>query len=222
MVQNPIIAIDGFASTGKSTVARALSQHFRLPFIDSGAFYRGITLFAIENGFVKNNKVDQGGLEPKLTELDFKYDSSSSHLYLNSQDISEKIRQPEIAQHVSSISSIDFVRDFVLKELRALGTDGLVMDGRDIGTVVFPHADYKFFFIAKPEVRAQRRYQELKVKGVVTSYQEVLNNLIHRDKTDSGREVAPLVKAEDAIEIDTSELNAQEVLSSAVQIIESK
>ena len=91
MVQNPIIAIDGFASTGKSTVARALSQHFRLPFIDSGAFYRGITLFAIENGFVKNNKVDQGGLEPKLTELDFKYDSSSSHLYLNGQDISEKI-----------------------------------------------------------------------------------------------------------------------------------
>ena len=103
MVQNPIIAIDGFASAGKSTVARALSQHFRLPFIDSGAFYRGITLFAIENGFVKNNKVDQGGLEHKLTELDFKYDSSSSHLYLNGQDISEKIRQPEIAQHVSSI-----------------------------------------------------------------------------------------------------------------------
>ncbi len=222
MVQNPIIAIDGFASTGKSTVARGLSQHFRLPFIDSGAFYRGITLFAIENGFVKNNKVDKGGLGRKLIELDLKYDSSSSHLYLNGQDISEKIRQPEIAQNVSSISSIDFVRDFVLKILRALGSNGLVMDGRDIGTVVFPWADYKFFFNAKPEVRAQRRYQELREKGLTTSYKKVLNNLIQRDKTDSGRILAPLLKAEDAIEIDTSELNAQEVLFSAVQIIESK
>jgi cytidylate kinase len=139
-----VIAIDGFASTGKSTLAKRLSQHYKIPFVDSGALYRGITLFAIEKGFLKGDNLDRKGLGVSLEEgIKMKFDFSNGDLLFNGENIAEKIRLPLVSDHVSSISALSFIRDFLLKQLRQMGQEStLVMDGRDIGTVVFPEADY--------------------------------------------------------------------------------
>lgn len=191
-----------------------LSQYYKIPFVDSGALYRGITFLAIEEGFLTSERLDEDSLSSTLEHITLKFDFETGDLYINNVNITEKIRSPFVSDHVSKIASLTFVRDFVLKQLRLMSQEkGLVMDGRDIGTVVFPNADYKFFFNARPEIRAQRRFEELKSKDQKTSFEEVLKNLIHRDETDSSRSIAPLKKAEDAIEVDTSDLSTVQVFN---------
>ena len=204
-------------------MAKMLSQHYRLPFIDSGALYRGVTLFALEKGFLNENKLNQEALGSVLKEASLRFDSDTGDLYLNDKNVSQKIRLPSVSDHVSSIAALPAVRDYLLDQQRDMAHEkGLVMDGRDIGTVVFPDADHKFFFTARPEVRARRRYDELKSHGQQTTLEEVLGNLIHRDKVDSRRNLAPLRRAEDAVEIDTSEVTLEEVFAFLVKKIDAK
>jgi len=215
-----IIAVDGFAATGKSTLAKMLSKYYEIPFVDSGALYRGITFFSIENDFIKGEELDQEALRTRLSEVKMKFDSQTGDLYLNDKNIAEKIRRAEVSEYVSTIAALDFVRAFVLSELRQMGNqNGLIMDGRDVGTVVFPDADFKFFFNASPEVRAERRFEEITAKGQKITFDEVLQNLLIRDKTDSERDLAPLKKAEDAIEVDTSNLTINQVFDFLIRTI---
>ena len=223
MNSNKVIAIDGYASTGKSTLAKMLSQHYNLNFVDSGAMYRAVTLFALEGSFFKDNFFDQVALESAFEKLSLEFEPNTQFLFLNGENISNKIRLPRVSDHVSNIAALPFVRKFLLPQQRQMANDnGLVMDGRDIGTIVFPNADHKFFFTARPEVRARRRYDELIKQGQEITFDEVLNNLIHRDKTDLGRDIAPLRKADDALEIDTSEITPEQVFAHLVEKIDSK
>ena len=223
MNSRSVIAIDGYASTGKSTLAKMLSRHYQIPFIDSGALYRGITLYALEKGFFKDDKLDQEALSEALGGLNLRFDNETGGLYLNAENVSQKIRLPQVSDRVSNIAALTMVREFLLHQLRHMESEnGLVVDGRDIGTVVFPNADYKFFFTARPEVRARRRYEELTVQGQKTTFEEVLNNLILRDQTDSTREIAPLRKADDAFEIDTSEVTTEQVFADLLEKIDAK
>lgn len=223
MNSRSVIAIDGYASTGKSTLAKMLSRHYQIPFIDSGALYRGITLYALEKGFFKDDKLDQEALSEALDGLNLRFDPETGGLCLNGENVSQKIRLPQVSDHVSIIAALTMVREFLLHQLRHMTSEnGLVMDGRDIGTVVFPNADYKFFFTARPEVRARRRYEELKAQGQKTTFEEVLKNLILRDQTDSTRETAPLRKADDAFEIDTSEVTTEQVFADLLEKIDTK
>ena len=223
MNSRSVIAIDGYASTGKSTLAKMLSSHYQIPFIDSGALYRGITLYALEKGFFNDDKLDQEVLSEALDGLNLRFDPETEGLCLNGENVSQKIRLPQVSDHVSNIAALTMVREFLLHQLRHMASEnGLVMDGRDIGTVVFPNADYKFFFTARPEVRARRRYEELKAQGQKITFEEVLNNLILRDQTDSTRETAPLRKADDAFEIDTSEVTTEQVFADLLEKIDAK
>ena len=223
MNSRSVIAIDGYASTGKSTLAKMLSRHYQIPFIDSGALYRGITLYALEKGFFKDDKLDQEALSEALDGLNLRFDPETGGLCLNGENVSQKIRLPQVSDHVSKIAALTMVREFLLHQLRHMASEnGLVVDGRDIGTVVFPNADYKFFFTARPEVRARRRYEEFKAQGQKTTFEEVLKNLILRDQTDSTRETAPLRKADDAFEIDTSEVTTEQVFADLLEKIDAK
>ncbi len=214
-----IIAIDGFASTGKSTLGKMLSKLIGLPYIDSGALFRGITFLALEKGWIVNNIIDEISIEEGLQEVKISFDPLTNSLNLNKRDITDKIRSKSVSSNVSQISKLVFVRSFLLKQQRLMGDSyGLIMDGRDIGTVVFPNADFKFFFTAKPEVRARRRWKEMKAKGYSLSYNEVLKNILYRDKTDTERKVSPLKKAADAIQIDTTNLS----LDQAFEILVAK
>ena len=223
MNTNKVIAIDGYASTGKSTLAKMLSRHYNLNFIDSGALYRAVTLFALEGSFLKDNYFNQVALESALEKLSLDFEPKTHFLFLNGENISNKIRHPRVSDHVSSIAALPIVRNFLLHQQRQMvNENGLVIDGRDIGTIVFPNADHKFFFTARPEIRARRRYEELINQGQEITFDEVLNNLIHRDKTDIGRDIAPLSKADDALEIDTSEVTPNQVFAYLVEKIDSK
>lgn len=223
MDSNTLIAIDGYASTGKSTLAKMLSRHYQLPFIDSGALYRGVTLYALENSFFENDQLDQEALKEAFDRIRLRFDPKIGDLHLNGENVSQKIRVPLVSDHVSSIAAMSSVRKFILNLLRQMSNEiGLVIDGRDIGTVVFPDADYKFFFIARPEVRASRRYEELLSQGHQTTFEEVLKNLIHRDKIDTSRAISPLCKAVDAFEIDTSEITIDQVFALVLEKIDSK
>ena len=214
-----IIAIDGFASTGKSTLGKMLSKFIGLPYIDSGALFRGITFLALEKGWIVNNIIDEISIEEGLQEVKISFDPLTNSLNLNKRDITDKIRSKSVSSNVSQISKLVFVRSFLLKQQRLMGDSyGLIMDGRDIGTVVFPNADFKFFFTAKPEVRARRRWKEMKANGYSLSYNEVLKNILYRDKTDTERKVSPLKKATDAIQIDTTNLS----LDQAFEILVAK
>ena len=214
-----IIAIDGFASTGKSTLGKMLSKLIGLPYIDSGALFRGITFLALEKGWIVNNIIDEISIEEGLQEVKISFDPLTNSLNLNKRDITDEIRSKSVSSNVSQISKLVFVRSFLLKQQRLMGDSyGLIMDGRDIGTVVFPNADFKFFFTAKPEVRARRRWKEMKAKGYSLSYNEVLKNILYRDKTDTERKVSPLKKAADAIQIDTTNLS----LDQAFEILVAK
>ena len=214
-----IIAIDGFASTGKSTLGKMLSKFIGLPYIDSGALFRGITFLALEKGWIVNNIIDEISIEGGLQEVKISFDPLTNSINLNNRDITDKIRSKSVSSNVSQISKLVFVRSFLLKQQRLMGDSyGLIMDGRDIGTVVFPNADFKFFFTAKPEVRARRRWEEMKADGYSLSYNEVLKNILYRDKTDTERKVSPLKKATDAIQIDTTNLS----LNQAFEILVAK
>ena len=218
-----IIAIDGFASTGKSTLAKMLSKFIGLPYIDSGALFRGITFLALEKGWIVNNIIDEISIEEGLQEVKISFDPLTNSLNLNKRDITDKIRSKSVSSNVSQISKLVFVRSFLLKQQRLMGDSyGLIMDGRDIGTVVFPNADFKFFFTAKPEVRARRRWEEMKADGYSLSYNEVLKNILYRDKTDTERKVSPLKKATDAIKIDTTNLSLDQAFEILVAKINCK
>jgi cytidylate kinase len=218
-----IIAIDGFAAAGKSTLAKMLSKHLTLPYVDSGAFFRGITFFAIENGWITNNHINEIAIEKGIQKVKISFDSLSNSLTLNDTDITDKIRTKLVSSNVSQIAKLPFVRSFLLKQQRLMGANyGLVMDGRDIGTAVFPEADFKFFFTAKPEVRAKRRLNEMKASSNSLSYNEVLKNILDRDKIDCERKASPLKKAADAIEIDTTDLSLEQAFEILITKINSK
>lgn len=212
-----IIAIDGHSSCGKSTLAKSLARELGYIYIDSGAMYRAVTLYALRNGWIKNGIPDEekiiSGL--KNIKITFKWDEKTEKntTFLNGENIENEIRQLEVSRNVSPISTIAGIRRELVKQQRENGKNkGIVMDGRDIGTVVFPDAELKIFMTASPEIRAQRRYLELKEKGDNVAFEEVLKNVEERDTIDSGREVSPLKKADDAIVLDNSHLNREEQL----------
>ncbi len=211
------IAIDGFSSTGKSTVAKQLAKQLGYVYIDSGAMYRAVTLFALQHGLFVDNQIDKAGLVSELDQIDidfnFDLNDQKSHIYLNSQNVEHLIRGMEVSSRVSHVAAIPEVREKLVALQRKMSkTQNVIMDGRDIGSVVFPNADFKFFMTATPEERARRRFKELKAKGDDISFEEVLENLKMRDDIDSSRSHSPLIQTEDAIVIDNTTLSQQEQL----------
>ena len=210
------IAIDGYSSCGKSTMAKALARKIGYVYVDTGAMYRAVTLFALRHqlfnadGSVKVDALRE--LMPKAT-ITFRLNASTGlpETYRNGQMVEQDIRTMEVSHHVSPIAAIPFVREALVAQQQAMGRNkGIVMDGRDIGTTVFPDAELKIFVTASPEVRAQRRYDELKGKGMDAEYDDILKNVQERDYIDTHREVSPLRKAEDAIVLDNSHLTIAE------------
>ena len=207
-----IIAIDGYAATGKSTQAKKLAHALGYTYIDSGAMYRAVTLFGLQRS--KDKVIDLDGLVRSLNKIDirFKYNEEIQQTFLNGQDVTTAIRTVEVNNKVSQVATLAPVRTFLVKQQQRMGMNkGIVMDGRDIGTVVFPNAECKFFLIASPKIRAQRRYKEQIESGIYESYDDVLENVKKRDHQDRTRKTTPLKKAEDAIEIDVSNLTIEEV-----------
>lgn len=225
-MKNSIIAIDGHSSCGKSTLAKRLAAHFGFRYIDTGAMYRAVTHFALENNLIDSEKIDISKLknliENNALVIDFQYNSETgrSETMLNGENIENKIRSPHTSDFVSRIATLDFVRTYLVKQQQLMGKDGkLVMDGRDITTVVFPNADVKIFLTASIEVRAERRYKELIAKGEVISFDEVRDNLALRDHIDSTRDVTPLTIAPDAVVLDNSNLTVDGTFKKALEII---
>ena len=207
-----IIAIDGYSSTGKSTLAKLIAEHYSFLYLDSGALYRGVTLYAIENGLIApDGSIDVAGLKAALPDLGLDFRAEGT--FLGERCIEKEIRTLEVSGHVSPVSAIPFVREYVDERLHAFGRrKRIVMDGRDIGTTVFPEAEVKIFMTASDEVRAKRRYDEMKAKGQSPTMEDVMKNLQERDYIDSHREVSPLSRAEDAFVLDNSEMNLHEEL----------
>jgi len=216
------IAIDGFSSTGKSTVAKQLADYLDYLFVDTGAMYRAVTLFALRKGFLTEEQVDAPNLITSLPEINLKFVKNSEgkrDIFLNNENVEKDIRTLEVSEFVSPVSAISEVRKKLVEQQRKMGEgQGIVMDGRDIGTVVFPNADLKIFMTASPEIRAQRRYDELLRRGDSISYQEVLDNVTERDHIDSTREDSPLRQADDAIVIDNSETNLEDQFHMLLQL----
>ena len=215
MKKKPVIAIDGYSSTGKSSISKEIAKKLELIHIDTGALYRGITFFALENCLNDQQEIDIKSLFSKLNEINLEFVPNSNvlELFLNGKNINQEIREPRVSNNVSIIAKQPEVRDFLLEFQRNLAAKGgVIMDGRDIGTVILPNADFKFFVTASPEERAKRRFLELQHLGIEASYEEVYQNLVSRDKIDSERDVAPLKQADDAILIDNTNLNKQETI----------
>ncbi len=211
-----IIAVDGHSSTGKSTLARKIAAKYGLVYVDTGALYRGVTLAALREGIMpETGESEISGLERLLGKCSFVFLNSGergeSELYLNNENIEREIRSLEVASMVSLFASIPKVREYVDSILKELGKKrGVVMDGRDIGTVVFPDADLKIFMTADPEVRARRRFLEIEARGEEANYDEILRNVKERDYLDENRETAPLRKAVDALFLDNSNMTQEE------------
>ena len=210
------IAIDGFSSCGKSTMAKDLAKEIGYIYVDTGAMYRSVTLFALRNNlFDANGKINVEELEKLMPEIkiSFKFNPSTGRpdTYLNGELVEKEIRTLEVSNHVSPIATIPFVRKALVAQQQQMGKEkGIVMDGRDIGTTVFPDAELKIYVTASPEVRAQRRYDELQAKGMPADYEDILKNVQERDYIDTHREVSPLKKAEDALELDNSHMTITE------------
>ncbi|MEK6512870.1 (d)CMP kinase [Myroides odoratimimus] len=209
------IAIDGFSSTGKSTLAKSLAKSLSYVYIDTGAMYRAVTLSAMRKGLIKENYFNREGLIESLpsVELHFEYNPEKgfAEVFLNQENVEGVIRSLEVSQFVSQIAEVPEVRRKLVEQQQNLGkSKGVVMDGRDIGTVVFPDAELKIFMTASPEIRAQRRFDELKDKDSNVSYDAVFHNVVERDKIDTSRADSPLVKADDAVEVDNSNLTIEE------------
>ncbi|MCY4161588.1 MAG: (d)CMP kinase [Flavobacteriaceae bacterium] len=209
-----IITIDGKASTGKSTLAKKLAREFNYLHIDTGAMYRAVTFYALKHHKTKKNQVNMQGLIKNLhkVHIEFKFDRFRQRCFLNGIDVENQIRTMDVSDSVSYISTFSQVRSYLVGLQRLMGKNkAVVMEGRDIGTVVFPEAECKFFLIADPKIRAKRRFEELIQIGKKIDYNQVLSNVMDRDEIDQSRKHSPLKKAKDAIEIDVSNLNAQEV-----------
>lgn len=212
-----IIAIDGHSSCGKSTMAKSIARELGYIYIDSGAMYRVVTLFALRKGLVSDGKVDVKGIinELKNIKITFRWDENTGKntTFLNGENVEDEIRRPDVSENVSPVSTIAEVRHEMVKQQRENGKNkGIVMDGRDIGTVVFPDAELKIFMTASPEIRAKRRFDELKEKGLEIKLEDILENVISRDKIDSSREISPLKKAADALVLDNSHLTREQQL----------
>ncbi|WP_108245013.1 (d)CMP kinase [Muricauda brasiliensis] len=210
------IAIDGYSSTGKSTIAKRLAAALGYIYVDTGAMYRAVTLFALNHGFVnEKGELDSAALIDKLPEVNLKFvpntETGRSDMFLNDENVEQEIRSMRVSGFVSPVAAIKEVREKLVKIQQEMGKDkGIVMDGRDIGTVVFPDAELKLFMTASPETRAARRYKELLEKGEEVTYAEVLKNVEERDRIDSTRTISPLTKAKDAIEFDNSDMGLEE------------
>jgi len=210
-----IVAIDGFSSCGKSTMARNLAKAIRYVWIDSGAMYRAVTYFALQQGLFEHEILDEDGLRTMIPALNISFavnpETGQNETFLNGQNVEAGIRSMEVANRVSLVATLDFVRKAMVARQQEIGKEkAVVMDGRDIGTVVFPEAELKIFVTASPEVRALRRVNELRAKGLEVSFEEVLANVCERDRIDSSRKISPLRKADDALELDNSNLTIEE------------
>ena len=209
------IAIDGFSSCGKSTMAKDLAREVGYIYIDSGAMYRAVTLYSIENGIFNGDVIDTEKLKEAIRDIPITFrpnpETGRPDTYLNGVNVENKIRTMGVSSKVSPISALDFVREAMVAQQQAMGKEkGIVMDGRDIGTTVFPDAELKIFVTATPEIRAQRRFDELKAKGQEGSFEEILENVKQRDYIDQHREVSPLRKADDALLLDNSNLSIEQ------------
>ena len=210
-----VIAIDGFSSTGKSSISKVVADTLGLIHIDTGAMYRAITLFGLRNFKDEKQEIDLSKLLQNLNEisLEFKENSGKLEIYLNGENVSKEIRTTEVSDNVSFIAKQPEVREHLVVLQRDIAEkQGVIMDGRDIGTMVLPNADYKFFLTASADERARRRFLELQSLGIETTIEEVKQNLIERDRIDSEREISPLKQAEDAILIDNTNLNKEETI----------
>ncbi|APA63312.1 (d)CMP kinase [Maribacter sp. 1_2014MBL_MicDiv] len=225
------IAIDGFSSTGKSTLAKQLAKKLQYIYVDTGAMYRAVTLFAMRAGLVEAGNVDEDTLEQKLGDVELKFVFNSelgfAEMYLNGENVEKEIRTMPVSKNVSQVAVLEAVRKKLVALQQAMGVDkGIVMDGRDIGTVVFPDAELKIFMTASPEKRAVRRYKELLDRGENVVYEDILENVQKRDYIDSNREISPLRKADDAIEFDNSDLGLedqfQRIYEHSLRVIEKK
>jgi cytidylate kinase len=217
--QKIIIAIDGFSSCGKSTLAKAMAKNLQYVFIDTGAMYRAVALFFLRAGIDFDNNLDIAAALNKIT-LQFKYNPTTlqSDMYLNEENVEQEIREMRVSQKVSEVAAIALVRDFAVAQQQAMGeSKGIVMDGRDIGTVVFPKAELKIFVTASPNIRVQRRFLELSAKNPAITVEEIAENLQHRDLIDTTREHSPLKQADDALVLDNSNMSREEQLTIALQ-----
>jgi cytidylate kinase len=217
--QKIIIAIDGYSSCGKSTLAKAMAKNLEYVFIDTGAMYRAVALFFLRAGIDFDNTLDIAAALNKIT-LQFKYNPATlqSDMYLNEENVEQEIREMRVSQKVSEVAAIALVRDFAVAQQQAMGkSKGIVMDGRDIGTVVFPKAELKIFVTASPAIRVQRRFLELSAKSPAITVEEISENLQHRDLIDTTREHSPLKQADDALVLDNSNMSREEQLTIALQ-----
>ncbi len=220
-----IIAIDGFSSTGKSTLAKELAKHLGYVYVDTGAMYRAITYFAMEQGYISSEYFDKDTLINSLSSIhlhfEFNAELGFAEMFLNNENVEKQIRTIEVSNFVSKVAEVSEVRAKLVEQQQEMGkSKGIVMDGRDIGTVVFPEAELKIFMNASAHTRAQRRFKELKEKGdTVSSFEDVLKNIEERDYIDTHREDSPLLKAKDALEFDNSNISKQEQFEKVLKLI---
>jgi len=223
-MQNITIAIDGFSSTGKSTIAKQLAKKLNYIYVDTGAMYRAVTLYAMQNDYIssENFKADDLIMQLDQIALSFKFNEALgfAEMYLNGVNVEKEIRSLEVSGYVSTISAVSQVRQQLVKQQQEMGLNkGVVMDGRDIGTVVFPEAELKLFMTASANIRAQRRFDELINKGDSVVFEDVLHNVVERDYMDSNRKDSPLIKADDAIEIDNSNLSREAQFDTILELV---
>ncbi|KQB42087.1 Cytidylate kinase [Flavobacterium daejeonense] len=221
------IAIDGFSSTGKSTLAKQLAKALGYVYVDTGAMYRAIAYFAMQKGYIKTDFLDKQSLVESLPNIQLQFQFNAelgfAEMYLNGENVEKKIRTIEVSSFVSKVAEIPEVRAKLVEQQQEMGKNkGIVMDGRDIGTVVFPDAELKIYMTASAQTRAQRRYDELIQKGDKVTFEEVLQNVEERDYIDTHRSNSPLVKANDAIEIDNSNLNREEQFELVLKLVQDK
>ncbi|WP_298304516.1 (d)CMP kinase [Flavobacterium sp.] len=219
------IAIDGFSSTGKSTLAKQLAKHLGYVYVDTGAMYRAVALFAMQKGYISSSSFDKQALINDIPTIklhfEFNADLGFAEMFLNDVNVEKEIRTIEVSSFVSKVAEVSEVRAKLVEQQKEMGKNkAIVMDGRDIGTVVFPDAELKIFMTASAETRAQRRFDELQAKGDNVSYEDVLKNVQERDYIDTHRDDSPLVIAEDAIEIDNSYLSREEQFAAVLELVE--
>ncbi|NDI99771.1 (d)CMP kinase [Flavobacterium sp. LaA7.5] len=218
------IAIDGFSSTGKSTLAKQLAKQLGYVYVDTGAMYRAVTYYTMQKGYIDDNHFDKQALIKDLSDINLRFvfnpELGFAEMYLNGENVEKAIRTMDVSKKVSHVAEVSEVRAKLVEQQQQMGADkGVVMDGRDIGTVVFPDAELKLYMTASAQIRAQRRYEELIAKGDTVVYEDVLKNVEERDRIDSNRDDSPLVKADDAIEIDNSNLTIQEQFEKVLQLV---
>ena len=221
------IAIDGYSSTGKSTLAKQIAKELGYVYVDTGAMYRAIAYYAMKNNCISTSFFDKQTLIAKLPEINLKFKFNPSlgfaEMYLNDVNIENEIRSIEVSNFVSIVAEVSEIRSKLVQLQQEMGKNkGIVMDGRDIGTVVFPDAELKIFMTASPIIRAQRRFTELKEKGTTVSYEDVLKNVQERDYIDTHRQDSPLIKAESAIEIDNSNLTREQQFQQVMELVAAK